>query len=206
MILIGRLLSPFVRRVQVSANLLGVAMERRPLSTASDAKAIGAFNPLCRVPALVLDDGEVLIDSNAILDYLEEVCGPEKALVPASGAGRRKVLNLTAFAVGAAEKAVVVFYEKTRRPEDKIWEEWVEKGSAQIRGGLGAIEQAASDDGDWLVGSKMSQADISAAVVIEFIDVVLPDLIGQRAFPRLRALTARMNELDGFTSTHPSRE
>lgn len=206
MILIGRLLSPFVRRVQVTLNLFGIENERNPLTTSSDGQAIGALNPLRRVPALTLDDGEVLIDSNAILDYLDELAGPERALVPASGAERRKVLKLLALAVGAAEKAVIVYYEKTRRPDDKIWDQWAENGSLQVLGGLGALEQAAPDDGGWLAGPGISQADITAAVTYEFINTVLPDLIDDGRFPRLRALVARMNEIEGFSSTHPSRE
>ena len=206
MILIGRLLSPFVRRVQVTLNLLGLECERKPYGTATHGDEIGAINPLRRVPALILDDGETLIDSNAILDYLDERVGPGRALIPASGAKRRKVLKLLALAVGAAEKGVIAFYEKTRRPDDKVWDQAFEAYSDQVLGGLQAIEQAAPENGGWLAGLEMSQADITTAVVIEFIDVVLPDLIGENDLPRLRALVLRLNALEGFSSTHPSRE
>jgi glutathione S-transferase len=205
MILIGRLLSPFVRRVQVTLNLLGLECERKPYGTATHVDEIGAVNPLRRIPALVLDDGETLIDSAAILDYLDELAGPNKALVPASGKERRKVLKLAALAAGATEKAVIVFYEKTRRPDDKIWEEWVEKCSEQILGGLDAIEAAAPADG-WLIGDKMTQADITSAVVVDFVNIVLPDLIGEDDYPRLDNLVARLNECEEFSSTHPSTE
>ncbi len=205
MVLIGHLLSPFVRRVQVTLNLLGLECERKPYGTATHVDEIGAVNPLRRIPALVLDDGETLIDSAAILDYLDELAGPNKALVPASGKERRKVLKLAALAAGATEKAVIVFYEKTRRPDDKIWEEWVEKCSEQILGGLDAIEAAAPADG-WLIGDKMTQADITSAVVVDFVNIVLPDLIGEDDYPRLDNLVARLNECEEFSSTHPSTE
>ena len=107
MILIGRLLSPFVRRTLVSLNVLGFECQRKALSTATDVQAIGELNPLRRVPALVLDDGEVLIDSIAILEYLDELVGPERALLPAAGPERRKALRLLSLAVGAAEKGVL---------------------------------------------------------------------------------------------------
>jgi glutathione S-transferase len=206
MFLIGRFLSPFVRRVQVTLNLMGVECERKPYGTATHVDEITTLNPLGRVPALILDDGEVLVDSAAILDYLDELTGPEKALVPASGDERRKVLKLTALAVGAAEKAVTGFYEVSRRPEDKIWNEWAEKCFAQILAGFSALEQAAPQDGGWLVASKLSQADITTAVAIEFASIVLPDLIGDENFPRLKALVARLNEREEFSSTHPSNE
>ncbi len=205
-ILIGRLLSPFVRRVLVTLNVYGIECQRNPLTTASDGAAIAELNPLGRVPALVLDDGETLIDSIAIVDYLDDLVGPQRALVPASGKARRDALKLLALAVGVAEKAVVAHYEKNRRPEDKFWDQWFDHCCAQVQGGLAALEAAAPADGGWLIGDKMSQVDITTAVTCEFISEVLPGLIGADAYPRLKAIAARMNQIEAFSSTHPSRD
>jgi len=70
MILIGQYDSPFTRRVAIALKLYGLAFEHRPWSTFGDADKIAPYNPLRRVPTLVLDDGEALIESTAILDYL----------------------------------------------------------------------------------------------------------------------------------------
>ncbi len=70
--LIGHYDSPFVRRVGVSLHILGIPFERQLLSVFSNADAVRAYNPVGRVPALVLDDGECLVDSAAILDHLDE--------------------------------------------------------------------------------------------------------------------------------------
>ncbi|MBC8269803.1 MAG: glutathione S-transferase family protein [Rhodospirillaceae bacterium] len=206
MILIGRLLSPFVRRTQVSLNVLGFECQRNPLGTATDSAAIGELNPLRRVPALVLDDGEVLIDSIAILDYLDELVGPGRALLPAAGSERRKAQRLLSLAVGAAEKTVVAHYEKSRRPEDRFWDQWFDAALGQALSGMAALEAAAPGDGGWLAGSDMSQVDITTAVVYEFINIVLPGQIDENDFPRLKAIARRMNELEAFSSTHPSVE
>lgn len=206
MILIGRALSPFVRRVQVTLNLLGLECEIKPYGVATHGEEIASYNPLRRVPSLVMDDGEVLIDSNAILDYLDELVGPEKALTAQSGPEKRKALKLTSLAVGVAEKAVTAFYEKSRRPDDKVWDEWADKCADQAMSGLRALEDKAPEGDGWLGGTKMSQADITTAVVIEFMGEVLPDLIGEDDLPRLKALVARFNELEAFSSTHPSRQ
>ena len=102
MILIGRYLSPFVRRVAATMHIYEPPFEHRPFSVVGeDRPKIRDVNPLSRVPALILDDGETLIDSGAILDYLDEQAGPERALTPASGGERRRVLKLMAVAVGA---------------------------------------------------------------------------------------------------------
>ena len=87
--LIGQYDSPFVRRVAVAMQMLGIAYDHWPWSTFGDADKVAQYNPLIRVPTLVLDDGEVLIESAAILDYLNELAGPERALIPPSGAARR---------------------------------------------------------------------------------------------------------------------
>ena len=81
MILIGQYNSPFVRRVAIAMRLYGIAFEHRPWSTFGDADKIAPYNPLRRVPTLVLDDGEALIESAMILDYLDDRVGPDKAMI-----------------------------------------------------------------------------------------------------------------------------
>ena len=94
MILIGQYDSPFVRRVAVALRLYGMAYEHRPWSVFSDAAEVARFNPLKRVPTLVLADGEALIESGAILDHLDEVAGPDRALIARQGPDRRRALKL----------------------------------------------------------------------------------------------------------------
>jgi len=89
MILIGQFDSPFVRRVGIAMRLYGLAFEHRPWSTFGEGEKIAPFNPLRRVPTLVLDDGEALIESTAILDYLDELVGTEKAMIARAGPERR---------------------------------------------------------------------------------------------------------------------
>src|SRR5260221_11577792 len=92
MILIGQYDSPCVRRVAIALRLYGLPFEHRPWSTFGDADKLATFNPLRRVPTLVLDGGEALIESTAILDYLDELVGPDKAMIAAKGAERRHQL------------------------------------------------------------------------------------------------------------------
>ena len=117
MILIGQYDSPFVRRVAIALRLYGIAFEHRPWSTFGDADKIAPYNPLRRVPTLVLDGGEVLIESTAILDYLDETVGPDKAMIARSGAERRKQLRICALATGLGDKAVSLIYERVLRKE-----------------------------------------------------------------------------------------
>jgi glutathione S-transferase len=197
MILIGRNLSPFVRRTAASLNLLDLRHTQRPLSTVGDAEAIRAFNPLGRVPALVLDDGEVLVDSVAILDALDEMAG-DRALVPRAGAQRRAVLRALALAVGATEKLVAAYYE-SRRPEALTWPDYATKLRGQAEAGFAALDRLA-EPGEWLCGERLSQADVTATCGLDFADLVLPDLVAGR-FPALSALRGRANGIAAIGST-----
>src|SRR5918992_2483074 len=106
MILIGRYRSPFTRRVAIAMRLLGFEYEHRPHTAWRNLAEVRAVNPVGRVPALIRDSGETLFDSNAILDYLDQIAGPQRALVPPREPERHRVLRLVACAFGALEKIV----------------------------------------------------------------------------------------------------
>jgi glutathione S-transferase len=137
--LVGHYDSPYVRRVAVSLHALGVAFERRPLSVFRHEADLQAYNPIGRVPAPALDDGEVLIESAAILDHLDEEAGPDRALLPPRGKVRREALQLMALATGANDKAMAIAYER-RRPAAKIDEAWIARCVGQLERALAAIE------------------------------------------------------------------
>ncbi|MSO84611.1 MAG: glutathione S-transferase family protein [Rhodospirillales bacterium] len=204
MILIGRYRSPFVRRVAATLKLYGIPYERRVLSTITDGDAIRAVNPLGRVPALILDSGETLIESVAILDYLDETAGPARALVPPRGAGRREVLQRVAMTIGAVEKAVALAYEIQRRPKQLIYPEWAEKLQGQARAGLAEIDRALGPDKQWLALGRLTQADVSAVATWDFLGNMLAGTFAPAEFPRLAALSERANRLPAFAETHPS--
>jgi glutathione S-transferase len=202
MILIGMFDSPFVRRVAVSMKLLGFSFEHRNWSVGRDLAQIRKYNPVGRVPTLVLDDGEPLIESSSILDYLDDVIGGERALLPRTGVARRQGLKLMAMATGAAEKGVTQLYEGAFRPEERRHAPWVERCRAQMEGGLEELERACAklDRDAWLLGTRMTQADITVACASTFMHEALQLDASKR--PALAALTARCEALPEFESTH----
>lgn len=202
MILIGRYLSPFVRRVGVTLHLYNMPFEHRPMMVFGDDKdALRQYNPLTRVPALVLDDGETIVDSAAILDHLDQTVGPEQALIPSSGRARRNLLNLLGIATGAAEKAVLTVYEKRMRPEEKWHAPWVEMCSTQAKDGMEFVDQQFV--GPWSAGEHLTQLDVSLVAYWQFIEIANPDLAAQIDCPNVKVLTARAMEMDAFQHTAP---
>jgi glutathione S-transferase len=189
--LIGRTLSPFVRRVALAMDLGGIPYEQLALSTANDADKIKEFNPLSRVPALVLDSGERIIDSAAILDYLDGVIPAERAITPPHGADRRLAMMFEALMLGAAEKAISGFYETFRKPADKHHIPFVEGCMAQCHAGLATVESMLNTGQTIAVGSKPTRADIAIVAVVSFLEA-LPKIPVAPSYPKLGALAAAL--------------
>src|SRR6185369_10093733 len=98
--------------VAIAMRLYDLAFEHRPWSTFGEGDKIAPYNPLRRVPTLVFDDGEALIESTAILDYLDELVGPGQAMIAERGPDRRHQLKICALGSGLADKAVSLIYER----------------------------------------------------------------------------------------------
>jgi glutathione S-transferase len=150
------------------------------------------------VPSLVLDDGEILVDSSAIIDHLDSLVGPDRALTPASGPERRAVLNCLALGLGALERIVAAFYERDRRPAERVWPENVTRLAGHAFGGLAALDGMAVQG--WLVGGRMTQADVTAAIALDFAEHAMPELVAGR-LPALAALRDQTNARPEVGST-----
>lgn len=197
MILIGQYDSPFVRRVAIALDIYGFTFEHRPWSVFGNAAEVARYNPLVRVPILVLDDGEVLVESGAILDHLDERAGPERALIAASGPARRHALKVSALATGLGEKAVSLFYERVMHAE--IVEGWVGRIEGQIAGGLDALEakRAVRATPYWF-GEAIGHADIAVTCMMRFVGEAHPHLMAEDRWPALAAHAARCEALAAF--------
>lgn len=197
MILIGQYDSSFVRRVGIALRLYGLPFEHRPWSVFGDAERIRAVNPLTRVPTMMLDDGEVLVDSTTILDHLDQVVGPERALIPAAGPERRHALRVSALASGLADKAVSLFYE--RRLHDVPSRDWELRCIAQIEATLAALDaDRAARGSDYWFSDTIAHADIAVAAAIRHMADSHPDLGDLTAFPALADHCARCEALPVF--------
>jgi glutathione S-transferase len=201
MILIGMFDSPFVRRVAVSMNLLMLPFEHRNWSVGREFELIRQFNPLGRVPTLVQPDGDTLIDSTAILDFLDETVGPSRALMPKSGEPRRESLRVIAIATGAAEKGVSQVYETAFRPPEKRYRPWVERCHTQMHAALAELDRLCQvRGGGWLIGNRITQADITATCAYTFLSDALAINRVEVAYPALAAVAARCEALPEFRS------
>ena len=188
--LIGQFDSPFVRRVGLALARYGMAFEHLPYGSFGESDRFAAHNPLRRVPTLVLNSGEALVDSYAILDHLDEVHGRERALIAVSGAARRAALRRCAIATGTADKAVSFFYAKTFAPT--LDPAFVARSEGQIRDGLALLDaECAGRGGDWWFGAEPGHDDNTVACVARFVSEAYAYLISLSDYPALADHSAR---------------
>ena len=200
--LVGPWISGFTRRTGITMKLLGIPFEHLDLNAYTQKEEVRRYSPMGKVPALVLDDGEVLVDSPGIIDVLYEMAGPGKALMPQSGAQRLKALQLIGIGLNIYPK-LTALYDESQRPANYRLQSAIEGFAEQAIIGLKLLEAKARDG--WLVNDKLSQADVMAVVCYQGASMfVLPDLVNAKSFPRLAALTERAMKIDAFASTVPS--
>jgi glutathione S-transferase len=198
MILVGQYDSPFVRRVAISLRVLRFDYGHDTRSVFGDFVSMRKTNPLARIPSLMLDNGEVLIDSIAILDWLDETVGPRRALLPQAGKPRRQAMQRIALAIGTVDKAGASAYERIIRPATYRWPEWIERCRTQAAGAIEALGAMA-----WPKDARLDQAQITTACMLRYLQMTDPELLPPGRYPSLEALSARCEARPEFQATYP---
>ena len=195
--LLGLYDSPFVRRVAVTMHLYAIPFTHLSLSVFRHMDAMRPLNPLFKVPMLTLPNGEKLFESAYILDYLDELAGERDilSLTPRSGPERRQVQQLMALAIVATEKAVAIEYER-KRPGELQWADWTGRLRGQMRQAFAMLEERLA--GDFLVGGRLTQADITTVAGIGFVRYVLPHEWPAGDYPALSGLADRLEASAAF--------
>ncbi|HPV24861.1 MAG TPA: glutathione S-transferase family protein [Casimicrobium sp.] len=197
MILIGQYDSPFVRRVGIALTLYGIAFEHRPWSVFGDAEKIAPFNPLIRVPTLVLDNGTSLIESHSILDYLDSLVPAERAMFPREEPARHQALKVAALATGLAEKAVSLFYEQ--RLHTHVSDVWVNRCKTQINTTLAVLEaDRVARATEYWFGPSIGHADIVVATMLRFVNEAHAGLVSMQDYQALNRHATTLEALPAF--------
>ena len=198
--------SPFTRRVGTTLRIYKLEHEHIVLrgNIPDQLERLKRFNPLGRVPALETENGAALADSATILDYLDHLVGPENSLTPFSGEKRTEVMNIIGIATGAVEKSINCYYEEgvnAKRPSSKVHRPWVDKMYEQTKDGLEALEKMTHKP--WLMGKKLTQADVSLVCFWDFIVKNRPATAPALNCPKLENLAKKANAMPEFSETAP---
>jgi glutathione S-transferase len=192
-------LSPYVRKVMVVAHETG-AIERIKLTsvkTQEEPERIVPFNPLGKIPALVLDDGSVIFDSPVICEYLDAEFG-ERRLLPAAGARRWRIMTRAALADGLLDAGILVRHERLR-PAERQSQDWIAKQLGKIFAGLDALERdAASFNG------TLDMGQIAVGCALGYLPLRIPETVDLAArWPRLAEWSAEVSKRASFANTKP---
>ena len=197
MMLIGQYDSPFVRRVAVALKTYGFAYEHNKASVWGHSEEIAKYNPLRRVPTLVMDDRSVFMDSAAILAVLDDMVGPERASLARRGQDGRDLLRIAALASGVADKGVSLLYERVLR--ETAFPLWVDRCKLQIRETLDLLEaERQLRPTPWLFDEALSHADVMVATMLSFISEALAGEFEWSRWPALAAHAAAAEALAPF--------
>ena len=163
-----------------------------------------SVNPLGKVPSLVLDDGETLFESRAIIDYLEGIAPEAKRLAPLEEPDRRRVLKVEAVGIGLAEKIYERGIERSRRSPGTSDPKWCERLERQILSATGWLE--ARTPSPWFCGPAFTRADLAVVVAMQYLARVLPDFYDAERLPALHEHRAHCEALTAFAAVRDSPE
>jgi glutathione S-transferase len=201
--LIGMLDSPYVRRVAICLKLLGLDFEHRPVSVFSDFEEFRKLNPVVKAPTLILDDGQSLMDSTLILDYVTAIAGSVVTSTPDHAEDRLRATRLTGLALAACDKTVQIVYERNLRPIEKQHEPWIDRVSAQLLAAYAELEAEVASGTLPLDAGRLGQAGVTVAVAWRFTQMMVPKIVVATEYPNLQALSAFAEQQAAFKSTPP---
>ncbi len=196
--LIGMLDSPYVRRVAVSLQLLGVKFEHQSLSVFSTFEQFRQINPVVKAPTLLDEEGNALMDSTLILQYAESIARPSARRTPTMPTELMRSQRLLGLALAACDKAVQLVYERQLRPAEKIHQPWAERVILQLRAALDVLEAEQKREPLDATSAAMPPPGVMQAITWHFIQQMLPDVIAPADYPALADYSRQAEALPEF--------
>lgn len=198
--LIASKTSPYARKVRVVLAEKHIEVEFLEENVwAADTKT-GLYNPLTKVPVLVLDDGTPLYDSRVIVEYLDGV-NPVSKLIPEGGRERAMVRRWEALGDGIADAGVAIFLER-KRPTELQNADWIARQSAKVESGIAA---AARELGErrFCFGESQTLGDVALACALLWLEFRLPEITWRETYANLADWAGRMESTAAFAATKP---
>ena len=192
--------SPYARKVRIALIEKDIPFELLTEVPWSADATTGRYNPLEKLPVLILDDGETVYESRFILEWLE-VKHPVPALFPRDPGELLAARRLEVLADGVCDAFLLAFWER-QRPEEYRSEPWLERQLRKIHGGLREIARLVPARG-YCVGDRFSLGDIAVGTLLGYLNVRAPEIEWQGQYPHLEALLARLSERPSFQATVP---
>ena len=192
--------SPYARKVRIALAEKGIAFELLTEVPWNDTTATPKFNPLEKLPVLILEDGSSVYESSYILQYLE-LKYPTPPMLPADVDGILAARKLEVLCDGVCDALVLTFFERMRG--ESASPEWTARQRRKIDGGVKEMARLVGK-GDWAVGNRFSLGDIAAGTLVGYMAVRFPELPWRTQYPDLAALSDRLEQRPSFRNSVPS--
>lgn len=199
--LIASLTSPYVRKVRIVMAEKRIDCQIELEDVWSPDTRIYEFNPLGKVPCLIMEDGGAIFDSRAIVEYLDTLT-PLQHLIPSDGRERAEVRTWEALGDGLLDAALLVRLEQTQRAAEQRSEAWLARQNRKITEALAAM---ARDLGErpWCTGNTYSLADIAVGCALGYLDFRMPERDWRANYANLARLQAKLTARPSFVDTAP---
>ena len=199
--LIGSLTSPYVRKVRIVffEKKVDVDLEIENV-WAADTK-ITHYNPLGKVPCLLLDDGEAIYDSRVIAEYVDKL-SPVGRIIPTESRERATVKTWEALADGIKDAGILARLEATLRPPEQQSPVWVDRQIGKMKAALEQMSRKLGDNA-WCHGNQMTLADIAVGCALGYLLFRFPNIAWQAQYPNLDALYQKLIQRPSFIETAP---
>lgn len=199
--LIGALASPFVRKVRIVMAEKKIDYQLVLEDVWSEMTTIRDYNPLGKIPCLVMEDGEAVFDSRVICEYLDTLT-PVGKLIPPSGRERAEVRCWEALADGVAEAGILVRLEERLRDPEQRSEKWVARQKLKIVDGVAAIASGLGEK-PWCASNHLTLADIAVACALGWLSFRLPEIDWRESHPNLAKHYDKLMQRQSFLDTVP---
>ena len=193
--------SPYVRKVRIVFLEKKVDIDLESNSVWAADTNIGTYNPLGKVPCLVLDDGEAIQDSRVIAEYADAL-SPVSKLIPADHRGRATVKTWEALADGLVDASILARLEKTWRPANEQSQAWVDRQIGKVHAALRQMSEQLGENA-WCFGNQITLADIAVGCALGYLAFRFPEIQWQRQYPNLDRLYQKLLQRPSFKETEP---
>ena len=199
--LIGSLASPYVRKVRIVMAEKKVEYHLQLEDVWADDTTIRDFNPLGKIPCLLLEDGEAVFDSRVISEYLDTLT-PVGKLIPPSGRERVEVRCWEALSDGVIDAGMLIQQENSMRASAQRSEAWVARQRRKVVDGLAAIAHGLAEK-PWCASNHLTLADISVCCALGWLALNLPEIDWRTDYPNLDRHYEKLMQRQSFADTAP---
>lgn len=189
--------SPYARKVRIALIEKGIPFALETEVPWHEATATPAYNPLEKLPVLVLPDGTGIYESRFILEWLE-VKHPAPRLLPDTPEEILAARQVEVIADGICDAVVLLFFERQREAPS---EPWIARQRRKVEGGVRALAERAGEG--FLVGGRFGLADIAAGTALRYLAVRFQEFDWAATYPALAAMSARLEARPSFAATTP---